>query len=261
MIKIGIYKITSPTGKIYIGQSIDIKKRFSSYRRLNCKSQPRLLASLKKHGHENHCFEIIHICEKTELPTKEKHFVDLYQTFNSKHGLNIRDGGGNCANLSYEQKKKISNSLRGVKHPEERVEKNRLGQIGKKMSEDSKKKMSLNSSKSMLGKHHSEETKMKLSESHKGQIPWMTGKFHSQETKLKLSIINSGENNPNFGKKRSLESRMKTSQSLMGHSVSEKCIEIGRQRMIGKKLSSETIAKREKTRRERDIEFSRRNYK
>lgn len=31
----GIYKIISPTGKIYIGQSIDIEKRWKAYKRLN----------------------------------------------------------------------------------------------------------------------------------------------------------------------------------------------------------------------------------
>lgn len=33
----GIYKITSPSGKIYIGQSIDIKRRWLDYKtRVNC---------------------------------------------------------------------------------------------------------------------------------------------------------------------------------------------------------------------------------
>ncbi len=31
---IGIYKITNPEGKIYIGQSIDIDRRFKEYKRL-----------------------------------------------------------------------------------------------------------------------------------------------------------------------------------------------------------------------------------
>jgi hypothetical protein len=31
----GIYKITSPSGKVYIGQSVDIKRRFTTYKILN----------------------------------------------------------------------------------------------------------------------------------------------------------------------------------------------------------------------------------
>ena len=40
---VGIYKITSPSGKIYIGQSIDIQKRFKHYKQLhNCKNPEKL---------------------------------------------------------------------------------------------------------------------------------------------------------------------------------------------------------------------------
>ena len=45
---IGIYKITNPTNKIYIGQSIDIKKRFNQYKNLQCKGQKALYSSLLK---------------------------------------------------------------------------------------------------------------------------------------------------------------------------------------------------------------------
>lgn len=48
---IGIYKITSPTGKVYVGQSVDIEKRWNQYKNEN-KSfvGPRLYNSLLKHG-------------------------------------------------------------------------------------------------------------------------------------------------------------------------------------------------------------------
>lgn len=32
---IGVYKITNPNGAVYIGSSIDIKRRFNQYKRLN----------------------------------------------------------------------------------------------------------------------------------------------------------------------------------------------------------------------------------
>lgn len=52
---IGIYKITSPTGKIYIGQSVNIEKRWNSYyKNLSCKEQRIIYNSLKKHGFENY---------------------------------------------------------------------------------------------------------------------------------------------------------------------------------------------------------------
>ena len=47
---IGIYKITSPSNKIYIGQSIDIEKRFYYYRKLYCLKQVKLYRSFIKIG-------------------------------------------------------------------------------------------------------------------------------------------------------------------------------------------------------------------
>ena len=54
----GIYKITSPSGRIYIGESVDILTRWVSYRNLSCKGQPKLLGSLKKYSPENHIREV-----------------------------------------------------------------------------------------------------------------------------------------------------------------------------------------------------------
>ena len=56
---IGIYKITNPTNKIYIGQSTNIGNRFKHYKSLDCKRQSSLYKSFLKHGVENHNFEII----------------------------------------------------------------------------------------------------------------------------------------------------------------------------------------------------------
>jgi group I intron endonuclease len=212
MKNIGIYKITSPSNKIYIGQSIDIDKRFKTYLRYSCKSQPKLLASLNKYGSENHIYEIIELCNANELSIKEKYYVDLYDSFNN--GLNIRDGGGNSAKLSQEQKEKISKSLTGVKHSKERIEANRKGQLGKKLSEEHKKKIKLGSTKPNLGKKASLETRLKQSLSHIGKPSNRLGCKLTEEQKKYLSNINKGENNPNFGVAKSQESKNKVSESL-----------------------------------------------
>lgn len=59
----GIYKITNPLGKVYVGQSSDILKRFQYYKSLHCKSQRKLYYSLLKYGIDKHSFDII-----VELP-------------------------------------------------------------------------------------------------------------------------------------------------------------------------------------------------
>lgn len=57
---IGIYKITSPTNKVYIGQSININRRFKEYLNiLKSKGQTKLYHSFNKYKIENHTFEIL----------------------------------------------------------------------------------------------------------------------------------------------------------------------------------------------------------
>ena len=211
---IGIYKIVSPSGKIYIGQCTDFKSRIGAYRRGHCKSQSKLYASICKYGFENHKVEFLCECSKEELSRLEKHYVDTYQTFNTEHGLNIRDGGGNSAKLSDEQKAKISKTLTGVKHSPERIEKNRQAQLGLKRppkSEETRRKLSI----ANKGKKLTEEPRKKRSEIRKGKPVRPKGTFkHSEETKQKLKELSSGINNPNYGKPRSEETRRKISESL-----------------------------------------------
>ena len=86
---IGIYKITSPSGKVYIGQSVNIERRFKHYKGVYCKAQPIIYRSLKKHGAEKHKFEILCECEIHELNDKERYYQDLYSA-TSKNGMNCR---------------------------------------------------------------------------------------------------------------------------------------------------------------------------
>jgi len=60
-----------------------------------------------------------------------------------------------------------------------------------------------------IGKHHSEETKRKISESHKG-------KYHTEETKAKMSKIRKGKKNPMYGKHHRKETKRKISELLKG---------------------------------------------
>lgn len=83
----GIYKITSPTGKIYIGQSKNILKRSKSYKLLLCKRQPRVYQSIRKHGWASHVFEIVEKCEIEDLNCRERYWQDFYNVLGKK-GLN-----------------------------------------------------------------------------------------------------------------------------------------------------------------------------
>lgn len=165
----GIYKITSPSGRVYIGQSRDIKERERHYKYSKCKQQPALYNSIKKYGWSNHKFEIIHRCDICELNNLEVYYIDLFQTFNNKKiGLNLKTGGEYRVMLSDESKKKIieanlgrtpwnkgkidvysketrlsmGNGRRGKKMPQESIRKMILSRTGQKRSAESRKRMS-----------------------------------------------------------------------------------------------------------------------
>jgi group I intron endonuclease len=157
----GIYKIRSPSNKIYIGQSVDIAFRFHKYKTLNCHGQPKLFASFRKYGFESHSFEILQLCNVEELNQLEKYYIDLFGTFNSKYGLNLKDGGGSKGRLSEASKQKIIAKLKGKKG----------NRKGSKHSLEARKKMS-------------------ISQLSKKRIPWNKGvkKCFSKEVRLKMSI-------------------------------------------------------------------------
>ena len=123
---VGIYKITSHSGKVYIGQSIDIEDRWNKYRRLRCKSQPKLYNSLKKYSWEQHIVEILEECTVEQLDEKETFYK---QQFVNEFGwdkalfCHLIDGKGGPK--SQETKNKISKSKMGFKHSEESKQKMR----------------------------------------------------------------------------------------------------------------------------------------
>lgn len=73
---IGIYKITNPDGKVYIGKSKNIQKRFEQH-----KLRPVnkfLKESILTFGVENHIFEVIEECDVNSLTEKERFYINLY---------------------------------------------------------------------------------------------------------------------------------------------------------------------------------------
>jgi group I intron endonuclease len=101
----GIYKITSPSGKIYIGQSSNIHERIKRYININCKPQIRLYNSLLKYGWDNHMFEIIEECNANQLDERELYWGIKLDTLGI-NGLNLRLGNSNGV-CSEETKRKI----------------------------------------------------------------------------------------------------------------------------------------------------------
>lgn len=197
----GIYGLRNKTtGKWYVGQSVDIFERWRDYQMLRCKNQTKIYHALLKYGYDN--FEKIVIEEIPSsdwvLDYREMYWIRKYNSVNS--GYNIAEGGGVGISFrgrkhSEETKKKMSAWQIGRKRTAETIEKMRKSLTGKKYgpkSKETKEKIRL----SNVGKIVSEETKRKLSAS-KQNI--------SIETRMKLSASNkgkqAGEKNPCFGRK------------------------------------------------------------
>lgn len=81
--KVAIYRITSPSNKIYIGQSRNIESRFNSYNSINCKNQKYLRNSLVKYGVNKHLFEIVqelpNDINQTTLDTMELEILNRFR--------------------------------------------------------------------------------------------------------------------------------------------------------------------------------------
>lgn len=217
---IGIYKITSPTGKIYIGQSINIPQRISNYRNEKCSAQPKLYNSIKKHGFDTHTVEVLHECLVNDLDSLECYYIDLYGSFESKHGMNLRSGGGANHTCSEETKQKIRRKRQLQTFSEET--KKKLSDIARNRSKDDNKRI-------YGGKIVSDETRKKLSIS-------STGRKHRPETIEKMSMVQKGkkvsdvakQNMKNAKQNISKETRLKMSLARKGKKLSkENAINIG----------------------------------
>jgi group I intron endonuclease len=141
---VGIYRIISPTGKIYIGQSVNIEKRWKVYKRLNCKNQIKLYNSLKKHGYDNHIFEIIERCSLEVLNIRETYWKKdvlnkLNQNWDKVLFCELYDKGGPKSEAT---KKKISESSLGKTKSQQHKNNIKKARIGMTFTQQHKDNMS-----------------------------------------------------------------------------------------------------------------------
>jgi group I intron endonuclease len=116
---IGIYKITNPKGKIYIGQSINIESRKRMYRYNNSYKNsigPIIYNSINKYKWENHFHEILEECTIEQLNEREIYWKQHYLNqlgWRNVLFCNTHDKGGGPK--SEETKQNISRGKTGTK--------------------------------------------------------------------------------------------------------------------------------------------------
>lgn len=172
--KSGIYQIRNlVNNKIYIGSSCNLYKRKRTHfyeLKNNIHKNSKLQKSFNKYGEQNFIFEVIEFCSKENQYIIEQYWIDRFNIV--KTGYNIQPKVESITITD-----DILEKFKGENHP-------------------------------MYGKHHTNESKLKMSQSKKGKYTGVNsawyGKHHTEESKNKikntLSKLNSGDKNPFYGK-------------------------------------------------------------
>lgn len=93
MAKCGIYSITNKeTGQKYIGQSINIERRFEQHK-YNNKPVTYIDRAIKKHGADKFKFEILEECRPNQLNQLERKHIRKYNTYKDEKHYNLTNGG------------------------------------------------------------------------------------------------------------------------------------------------------------------------
>lgn len=197
-----IYKLTSPSGKSYIGktQSIlsdRISKHISSAK---AGSNYTIHKAIRKYGFDKFDVEILYQgTYMVNINHAEIYFIKEHDAF--KNGYNSTKGGEGQKGIkrTEEQKKRMSEIKKGTKCSEDTKkkmsiahtgrsitwkEKIRQSNLGLTRTEETRKRIS----EAKKGTKHSEEHKRKIGLASKGRKGYWTGKNLSEETKKKMSI-------------------------------------------------------------------------
>ena len=171
-----IYRYKSPSGKYYIGQTTDEYKRKQYFFNLNKKyGGDKIDNARKKYGPENFEYTVLmkvtgdNMDELKEyLNTLEIGFIRMYDSY--KNGYNSCDGGA---------------STMGYHH-----------------TDDAKRRIGSASTKRQTGKKASDETKHKMSESHRGKVGPNLGRHWSEDVRQKIRDAHKGKKRGPYNKKK-----------------------------------------------------------
>lgn len=183
----GLYKITNLTnGKMYIGQH-----KTSNLDDGYMGSGTIIKLAIQKYGIDNFRKEWLMFCEDAdELNYMERVFVD--QTWLDRSDTYNLSLGGEVYTISDEQKKKISESLKGKPSPKK----------GMQLSYEQKERIrqaKLGAKNPMFGKKFSAESRQNRSNSLKGHVGYWIGKKQDKQTVDKRSTNIRGKKHWNNG--------------------------------------------------------------
>lgn len=125
---VGIYKITNTlNGKVYIGQSRDIKHR-KACREYDLRNNRHGNIHLQRSYNLNpkaFKFEVVCTCAEEDLDALEEFYIEKYNCLDDEHGYNLDKAARGTGKMSEETRRKLSQSkmgnqaMKGIKLSEE----------------------------------------------------------------------------------------------------------------------------------------------
>ena len=130
----GVYSITSPSGKCYVGSAVTIERRWIQHRselRLGTHRSKALQSAWRKYGEENLKYKILLRCDPEKLLFYEQRIIDAWRP---KYNSNPVAGSQLGARRSEECRRKMSEARRGKPWSEKRKQTGMKMLIGRKRS-------------------------------------------------------------------------------------------------------------------------------
>lgn len=170
-----IYKITSPTGRYYIGKTVNFHTRMLTYKNGLNTGQPLIHASILKYGWDNHTVEVLEEATPEKLNELEIKYIEQYKSFNRDNplGLNLTRGGD--------------------------------GSMGRKDAEETKRKRA----EKHIGKKRSIETRKLMSERKKGKVPHASTLPRTEKQLYHIKYGNIGRKRPQDAFEKEYKTKLK----------------------------------------------------
>lgn len=205
-----IYSLCFPSGKFYVGQTVNFNDRMNGHKSDSTNSNKRKYNSLinnaiRKYGWDRVAKKIEQVCSLENVDEWERFYIQAYNSL-APNGYNLESGGNKNKIISDETRKKLSEVHKGKVFTEETRQKMSEARKGMKLSAKTRRKIS----EVNKGKRLSDETKRKISEAHKG-------KRLSKEHRQKMSEAHRGEKACWYGQNLSVEHRRKLSESIKAY--------------------------------------------
>ncbi|BAM29102.1 homing endonuclease [Xanthomonas phage CP1] len=128
----GIYAVTSPSGKRYIGSAVNIGKRWSKHRSVLAKGKHHCVPLQRAHNKygEALVYTVLILCSKEELITQEQLHMDM-QPEGSLYNSSPTAGSSLGIRHSDETRARMAAASKGRTHSDEAKAKMSVGRLGR----------------------------------------------------------------------------------------------------------------------------------